>query len=52
MIVPVTHVTTGFAKMASIAMTAYANLASQVGFGVNKTLIKTNKHPLPHFQPP
>lgn len=30
MIVPVTHVTMAFAKMASIAMTVFANLASLV----------------------
>lgn len=44
MIVPVTHVTMVFAKMASIAMTVSANLASQVSFGVNKILMgKKNK---------
>lgn len=39
MIVPVTRVTMVFAKMASIAMTVYANQALQVNFGVNKILI-------------
>lgn len=39
MIVPVTHVIMAFAKMASIAMTVYANQALQVSFGFNKIMI-------------
>lgn len=40
MIVPVTHATMVFAKMASIVMTVYANQASQVSFCVYKILIE------------